>query len=105
MKLSTAKKIRSLYNSGQSVRTISRQFGISRSYCYQVLRNEVCFDVFYKPQTLKTKVDVDAAWTLMKEHKTQAQIAHELSTATSTKSCTPLLQTGNVSLLSLEVAS
>ena len=80
MKLYTAKKIRSLYNSGQSVRTISRQFGISKSYCYQILRNEVCFDVFYKPQTLKTKVDVDAAWALMKEHKTQAKIAHELST-------------------------
>jgi hypothetical protein len=80
MKLQTAQKIRSLYNSGQSVRTISKQFGISRSYCYQILRNEVCFDVFYKPQTLKTKVDVDAAWQLMTQHKTQAQIAHELST-------------------------
>ena len=80
MKLSTAQKIRSLYDSGQPVQTISKQFGISKSYCYQILRNEVCFDVFYKPQTLKTKVDVDAAWRLMTQHKTQAQIAFELST-------------------------
>ena len=74
MKLSTAKKIRSLYNSGQSVQAISRQFEISRSYCYQVLRNEVCFDVFYKPQTLKTKVDVDAAWALIKSTKLKLKL-------------------------------
>ena len=80
MKLSTAQKIRSLYDSGQPVRSISKQFRISRSYCYQILRNEVCFDAFYRPQTLKTKVDVDAAWHLMTQQKTQAQIAHELST-------------------------
>ena len=81
MNFQTAQEIRALYDSDQPVRSISKQFGISTSYCYQILRNEVYFDPRYTPSTLKTKVDPDEAWDLMKTGITYAQIAARLSTS------------------------
>jgi len=79
MKQKEAISIRKLYEQGNPVKEIAKEFHISTSMIYSVLRNESNYDPAYAFKR-KLKVDPEAAWKLYKEGKTYADISRELST-------------------------
>jgi hypothetical protein len=78
MRQKEATKIRELYKQGKAVKDISKEFRVSISMIYSVLRNESNYDPTYSFKR-KLKVDPDAAWKLYKEGRTYGDISKELS--------------------------
>ncbi|MBT4725176.1 MAG: hypothetical protein HOB29_09425 [Planctomycetaceae bacterium] len=79
MRQEEARSIRELYKQGKAVKDISKEFRVSISMVYSVLRNESNHDPAYTFKR-RLKVDSDAAWKLYKQGKTYGDISKELST-------------------------